>query len=58
MDTTTRIFPIADFIRPSDGEPFRSVVLQTEEAAIVVWACRFPLLLTQNSHADPLALSV
>ena len=37
MDTATRIFSIADYIRPSDGEPLRSVVLQTDEAAIVVW---------------------
>jgi quercetin dioxygenase-like cupin family protein len=37
MDTATRIFSIAEFIHPSDGKPFRSVVLQTEEAAIVVW---------------------
>lgn len=32
-----RIFAMADFIQPSAGEPIRSVVLQTEEAAIVVW---------------------
>lgn len=37
MDTASRIFSVEDFIHPSEGEPFRSVVLQTDEAAIVVW---------------------
>jgi quercetin dioxygenase-like cupin family protein len=37
MDTDTRIFSVEDYIRPADGEPFRSVVLQTQESAIVVW---------------------
>lgn len=37
MDAETRIFSVYDFIRPSNGEPYRSVVLQTQESAIVVW---------------------
>lgn len=37
MDAASRIFSVAEFIRPSDGEPIRSVVLETEEPAVVVW---------------------
>lgn len=37
MGLTERIFPVSDFIQPSDGEPIRSVVLETAEAVIVVW---------------------
>lgn len=33
----TRIFPVADYVRPSAGEPIRSVVLETAESVIVVW---------------------
>jgi quercetin dioxygenase-like cupin family protein len=32
-----RLFQVADFIRPSDDLPIRSVVLETEEAVIIVW---------------------
>ncbi len=37
MDSEPRQFSIADFIQPSDGEPIRSVVLETPESVIVVW---------------------
>lgn len=40
MVTTDRLFPLADFIQPSDGSPIRSVVLETPEAVIVVWHVR------------------
>src|SRR5664279_4365900 len=33
----SRIFSAAEHIRPSDGEPIRSVVLETEDSAVVVW---------------------
>lgn len=37
MKNASRIFSIAEFIRPSDGEPIRSVVLETADSAVVVW---------------------
>ena len=37
MKTEARIFSVADFTRPSAGEPIRSVVLETPDAVIVVW---------------------
>ena len=40
MEAASRIFSVAEFIRPSDGEPIRSVALATEESIIVVWHVR------------------
>ena len=40
MTAALRIFSVSDFVRPSDGEPVRSVVLETEESTIVVWYVR------------------
>lgn len=37
MKQESRIFTITDFIRPSAGEPFRSVVFDTEYSSVVVW---------------------
>ncbi|PFG11435.1 MULTISPECIES: cupin domain-containing protein [unclassified Marinobacter] len=32
-----RIFPSANHLQPVDGEPFRSVITESVEAAIVAW---------------------
>lgn len=32
-----RIFSVDNHIRPSDGEPIRSVVMETKDSAVVVW---------------------
>lgn len=32
-----RVFSLADFIRPSEGDPVRSVMLETPDAVIVIW---------------------
>ncbi|UQG55128.1 MULTISPECIES: cupin domain-containing protein [unclassified Marinobacter] len=37
MEMKSRIFSVEKHIRPSDGEPIRSVVLETKESAVVVW---------------------
>jgi len=37
MTTSGRIFSVAAHVRPSTGEPIRSVVLETDSAAVVVW---------------------
>ncbi|SHI01450.1 cupin domain-containing protein [Pollutimonas bauzanensis] len=37
MTAESRIFSVADYVRPSEGEPIRSVVLETPDAVIVVW---------------------
>ena len=40
MTAAERIFSVSEFVRPSDGEPIRSVVLETDESVIVVWHVR------------------
>ena len=40
MEAASRIFSVEEFIRPSEGQPIRSVVLETEESVIVVWHVR------------------
>lgn len=37
MEMESRIFSVTEYIRPSDGEPIRSVVLETKDSAVVVW---------------------
>jgi quercetin dioxygenase-like cupin family protein len=38
MEKDNRVFPLQDFIRPTNAsDPIRSVVLETAEAIIVVW---------------------
>lgn len=39
MNIESRIFAVADFVRPAE-EPVRAVVLETAESAIVVWHVR------------------
>lgn len=40
MHLESRTFPVADFIQPSEGDPIRSVVLETPDSVIVVWHVR------------------
>lgn len=36
-DLSHRVFSSADFMQASEGEPIRSVVVQTTEAVVVAW---------------------
>lgn len=40
MNLEARIFSVADYLQPSEGEPIRSVVLETAESVIVAWHVR------------------
>lgn len=40
MHIEPRTFPVADYIRTSEGDPIRSVVLETPDSVIVVWHVR------------------
>lgn len=40
MTAGVRIFSVSEFVRSSNGEPIRLVVLETEESVIVVWYVR------------------
>jgi quercetin dioxygenase-like cupin family protein len=35
-----RVFQVAAYLQPNDGEPIRSVVHETDDAAIVVWTVK------------------
>jgi len=37
MESQTRVFNSAAFIRPSDFTPIRSVVLETPDSVVIVW---------------------
>jgi quercetin dioxygenase-like cupin family protein len=37
MSACERIFSVSEIIRSSEGDPTRSVVLETEDSVIVVW---------------------
>lgn len=37
MTVESRIFSVAEYVQPSEGEPIRSVVLETRDSIIVVW---------------------
>lgn len=37
MMASTRIFKSTDFFQPTEGEPIRSVVTETEHATVVAW---------------------
>ena len=50
MTTATRVFSVEAFSRPSDGEPIRSVVLETEESVIVVWYARPGQEIAAHAH--------
>jgi quercetin dioxygenase-like cupin family protein len=35
--SSDRIFPIASFLQPADGEPVRSVITESPDAVVVAW---------------------
>ena len=58
MTAAVRIFSVPEFFRPSDGEPIRSVVLETEESTAVVWYVRpgkkLPLMFSRTAKTPGL----
>ena len=50
MATAERIFPVSELFRPSDGEPVRSIVLETEESTVVVWHVRPGRKIAAHAH--------
>jgi quercetin dioxygenase-like cupin family protein len=38
--TSQRVFHSADFLQPNEGEPIRSLITQSAEAAVVAWIVR------------------
>jgi quercetin dioxygenase-like cupin family protein len=52
MDAGARIFSVADNVRPSNGEPIRSVVLETENSVVVVWHAHPGQEIAAHVHPD------
>lgn len=50
MEMESRIFSVTEYIRPSDGEPIRSVVLETKDSAVVVWHAHPGQEITAHVH--------
>jgi quercetin dioxygenase-like cupin family protein len=48
--STDRVFHSAEHLRPADGEPIRSVVMQTPMAAIVAWTVKPGQRITAHVH--------
>lgn len=38
--SSDRVFRSADFLQPADGEPLRSVITESPEAAVVAWTVK------------------
>jgi quercetin dioxygenase-like cupin family protein len=45
-----RVFKVADLLQPNDGEPIRSVVHATQDAAIVAWTVKPGQRITSHVH--------
>jgi integrase len=57
MEMESRIFSVTEYIRPSDGEPIRSVVLETKDSAVVVWHTHPGQEITAHVHPHGQAMS-
>ncbi|SOB77825.1 Cupin domain-containing protein [Marinobacter sp. LV10R510-11A] len=47
-----RIFPSANHLQPADGEPFRSVITESVEAAIVAWYVKSGQRISAHLHPE------
>lgn len=45
-----RVFKVADHLQPTDGEPIRSVVHATDDAAIVAWTVKSGQRISPHVH--------
>ena len=45
-----RIYPWADFLQPAEGEPVRSVVMQTEHSVVIAWTVKPGQRITPHVH--------
>lgn len=48
----SRVFQVADFLKPAAGEPLRSVIARSEDAAIVAWCVLPGQVLAAHVHPD------
>jgi len=45
-----RVFQVAAYLQPNDGEPIRSVVHETDDAAIVAWTVKLGQRISPHVH--------
>jgi mannose-6-phosphate isomerase-like protein (cupin superfamily) len=45
-----RIYPWAEYLQPADGEPTRSVVMQSEHAVVIAWVVKPGQRITPHVH--------
>jgi quercetin dioxygenase-like cupin family protein len=55
MDSTMspeRLFKVTEFLQPADGEPIRSVISESAEAAVVAWYVKPGQRISAHVHPD------
>lgn len=50
--TSHRVFKVSDHLQPGDGEPIRSVVHATDDAAIVAWTVKPGQRISAHVHPE------
>jgi quercetin dioxygenase-like cupin family protein len=48
--STDRVFRSSDFLQPADGEPIRSVMAQSPEAAVIAWFVKPGQRISAHTH--------
>jgi quercetin dioxygenase-like cupin family protein len=47
-----RLFKVVDFLQPADGEPIRSVITESADAAVVAWYVKSGQQISAHVHPD------
>jgi quercetin dioxygenase-like cupin family protein len=47
-----RLFKVTDFLHPADGEPIRSVITESADAAVVAWYVKPGQRISAHVHPD------
>jgi quercetin dioxygenase-like cupin family protein len=47
-----RLFKVSEFLQPADGEPIRSVITESADAAVVAWSIKPGQQISAHVHPD------
>ncbi len=47
-----RLFKVAEFLQPADGEPIRSVITESADAAVIAWSVKPGQRISAHVHPD------
>lgn len=50
--SSQRLFKVADFLRPAEGEPIRSVITESADAAVIAWSVNPGQRISAHVHPD------